>query len=396
MAESDCPKSCVQDIKSVELQTDLKALGLLVAEALKPHGWDSVDPASIVVEDKSSGSGNKTYKVRAAGVDEVSLHSRDSWYSQSETRTEAAVKLFGEHGVSPKRLAQGVDWFIEPWEGYGEPTWTKIDDMKVMGRELAKVHMMPIEWFDPFRAKLKAEHPCLASVPAGSHIWWYASHNLAMFADSDPAWMAEFAQPMFTPQSKAGARIVTCHGDIKEPNMISLAEGCAMKDGLCKFVDLDWAHVNAACHDLAFVCFHYYEDPPMNEKVTERDDVGAMRRAFLESYLEAMGDPSTKQDVDALLVDTALAACGHHFGIVGEHSVFGRNLDPDAISGLKRFKEQAAALLASDAEQARFHESGPEGWFALQGYDKLIKAECSSGVVEAFRFFSRIIECGSA
>ena len=39
-----------------------------------------------------------------------------------------------------------------------------------------------------------------------------------------------------------------------------------------------------------------------------------MRRAFLESYLDAMGDASTKQDVDALLIDVTLAACGHHFG----------------------------------------------------------------------------------
>merc|ERR1712232_524911 len=109
-----------------------------------------------------------------------------------------------------------------------------------------------------------------------------------------------------------------------------------------------------------------------------------------------MGDPSTKQDVEALLVDTCLAACGHHFGIVGEHSVFGRDDGPEAISGLRRFKEQVAALLASDAEQTRFHESGPERWFASQGYDKLIKAKSSEGVIDAFRFFSRIVECGSS
>ena len=126
-------------------------------------------------------------------------------------------------------------------------------------------------------------------------------------------------------------------------------------------------------------------DMPEKEKAVERDDVGIMRRAFLESYLEAMGNPSTEQDVDALLVDVALAACGHHFGIIGQCSPFGRELGP-----LKRFKEQVAALLASEAEQTRFRESGPEGWFALQGYDQLINDEVGEGIVEAFKFFARV------
>ena len=134
------------------------------------------------------------------------------------------------------------------------------------------------------------------------------------------------------------------------------------------------------------------KDPPMSE----RPDVGAMRRSFLEAYLHAMGDASSKEDVNALLIDTCLAACGHHFGIAGQHSpIFDYNLDPEAISGLTRFKEHAAELLASDAEQHRFHEVGPEGWFALKGYGKLIKTNSSEGVLDAFRFFSRIAELDS-
>jgi hypothetical protein len=312
-----------QDTKSMELRTDLKALGSLVAEALKPHGWGSVDAASLVVKEHSGGSGNKTYHVSvpAGGVtpSEVALHSRDPWYAEFEPRIRAAATLLGEHGLSPKRLAEGVDWHIEAWEGCGEPVWATVEDMKVLGKELAKLHKLRTDWHEPFRAQLKEKFPeALASVPDHSHIWWYAAANLKAFAEDDPTWLAEFSQPMFEPRSKAGARIVTCHGDLKEPNTISLAEGCATKEGLFKFLDLDWAHVNAACNDLAFVCFHQ-EDPPMREKTAEREkDVSAMRRAFLQSYLEAMGDSSTKEDVDALLVDTCLAACGHHFGIVGE------------------------------------------------------------------------------
>jgi len=70
-------------MKSQELHSDPKALGLLVLEALKPHGWENVDPGSIVVEEHSGGSGNMTFRVRATGIDgvevkpsEVALHSQ--------------------------------------------------------------------------------------------------------------------------------------------------------------------------------------------------------------------------------------------------------------------------------------------------------------------------------
>lgn len=97
MAESDRLKSGagnIRDMKSMELHDDFKALGLLVAEALKPHGWGAVDPASIVVEENSGQSGNKTFKVSAAAVtpSAVALHSRHPDYSKSEShvaRTEA-------------------------------------------------------------------------------------------------------------------------------------------------------------------------------------------------------------------------------------------------------------------------------------------------------------------
>ena len=73
--------------------------------------------------------------------------------------------LFGDHGVSPKRLASGVDWVIEPWEGHGEPTWATLNDMKVLGSELAKLHKVPTDWCDSFSAKLKEENPCRQRTP---------------------------------------------------------------------------------------------------------------------------------------------------------------------------------------------------------------------------------------
>merc|ERR1712216_606553 len=120
----------------------MEALGSLVAEALKQYGWDSVDPASIEVEVFSGGSGNGTYKVSTTSEvtpSAVALHCREPSSPFAENaRIEAAAILFSEHGVSPKRCAQGGEssgmvWFIEPWEG-GEPTFANIDDMRVLGK----------------------------------------------------------------------------------------------------------------------------------------------------------------------------------------------------------------------------------------------------------------------
>jgi len=405
-------KGDIADIKSLELQGDLKAIANLTADALKAHGWGSVDRAAIQVKENSGQGGGKTYKVTASGVDasegpsQVAFHSRPSWLPKKyEERTRAACRLFAENGVSPRRLAEGPDWYIEVWEGYGDPLIDKAAGMRVLGKELAKVHKLPIAWFDPFREDLKKEFPVLAKVPNTSHIWWYSCRMEIIFppSETDQDWLTEFAQPMFTPQTKAGARIVSCHGDLKEANMIAMMEGAVLSpesaEQQLKFPDLEFAHVNAACHDLGYVCFHYEDQPT---KQVERDDVGVMRRAFLESYLEAMGYPSTEQDVDALLIDSMLAACGHHFGPMGEHSPLGRE-GGEAIQGLKRFKEQAAALQASPDEQKRFHESGPEGWLASKGYDKLLATQTAAreakgwdGLGKAFKFFDRIVQAGSS
>ena len=103
MAESDCAAV----MKSQELHSDPKALGLLVLEALKAHGWENVDPGSIVVEEHSGGSGNMTFRVRATGIDgvevkpsEVALHSKNAWHMESDA-ARAAPAASRESGTEP-------------------------------------------------------------------------------------------------------------------------------------------------------------------------------------------------------------------------------------------------------------------------------------------------------
>ena len=383
-------QSEVTDMKSADLHDNLTAIGLLAAEALRGCGWNGVDRDSIQVEDLSGAGGSKTYKISVTGGGvtpaAVAFHSRDGSLSKkSEERTAAAALLFGKHGLSPRRLAQGVDWFIESWKGYGQPTWATADDMRALGKEVAKVHKLPIEWYAPFRAQLKEEFPLYTKVPDNSHIWWYSCRTADLVTPhgTDPEWLAEYVQPMFTPQTKVGSRIVTCHGDLHAGNMISLVEGRSMQ--ATQFVDLEFSHVSAACYDLAYVMFHY-EDMPLKDKDIKRDDVGIMRQTFLKSYLESMGQPCAKQDVDALFMDATLAACGHHFGLFKPWSC-----DVDA---LKRFRQHAAELLASGAEQKIFRARGPEGWLAMRGYE--VSASClDKNLLKAFKFLDRIVTSSS-
>ena len=83
--------------------------------------------------------GLRTFKVSAPGAEPpvVALHSRcvrlegegeeeedgndnkdDGAVDEvGERRMEAAAAVFSQHGVGPKRLAQGGDWFIDAWVG---------------------------------------------------------------------------------------------------------------------------------------------------------------------------------------------------------------------------------------------------------------------------------------
>lgn len=202
-------------VKSQDFVTDTTALGLLVADALKNKGWGKVDRSSITVKDNSGYGGSKTFKVSATGVDvtpaTVALHSRVEASTDdpiTESRIEAAALLFSKHGMGVKRLAHGVDWYLEPWEGYGEPVLITKEDMVVFAGEVAKIHQMPTNWYNPFRAQQKEQNPGLAAAPDGSHIWWYFLSSdwrawLGNNSNIDQEQLVEYAQPLFTPQTQA-------------------------------------------------------------------------------------------------------------------------------------------------------------------------------------------------
>ncbi len=105
-------------------QEDAAALAkaaLTRADRALASGWEDVRADAITVEDKSGGGGSQTFKISADGAEppSVALHARNLEVhgELTEARTEAAATVLAAAGVAPARLAQGKDWFIEPWGG---------------------------------------------------------------------------------------------------------------------------------------------------------------------------------------------------------------------------------------------------------------------------------------
>ena len=99
------------------------AIAALVAEALP--SWAGIDAEEIEVSEVSGHGGSKTFKVAAppdGGFEPpvVALHSRSEAVTSedvSEKRLEAASAALTAVGATPRRLAQGGDWYIVAWAG---------------------------------------------------------------------------------------------------------------------------------------------------------------------------------------------------------------------------------------------------------------------------------------
>ncbi len=146
-----------------------EALAALVKTVLGDT-WAHVQLCDIKVEDKSGEGGSATYRITAkrAVPETVALHGRSEDVVAdplSEPRTEAAAQLFATNKLGPRRLAQGGDWFIEPWVGSGRPTFHTEEKFWELGQPVAKIHMLPTDWYDEWREKLCEAMPALREVP---------------------------------------------------------------------------------------------------------------------------------------------------------------------------------------------------------------------------------------
>ena len=173
----------------------------------------------------------------------------------SDPRAHAAAEVFAAHGFGPRRLAQDAEWFIEPWEGSGQPVIRSVAEFRELGAFVARYHdQLPTEWYEPWRTKLRQRVPALQSAALGCHVWWWAARPDTWLVDLDDECLAMWASDyFFEPQTDVGRRLVTSHGDLNEGNMLRMAD-----DLRC--IDFEFSCVTNAIQDISYVVGWITED----------------------------------------------------------------------------------------------------------------------------------------
>eukprot|EP00927_Polykrikos_kofoidii_P060728 TRINITY_DN55650_c0_g1_i1.p1 TRINITY_DN55650_c0_g1~~TRINITY_DN55650_c0_g1_i1.p1 ORF type:complete len:631 (+),score=66.63 TRINITY_DN55650_c0_g1_i1:125-1894(+) len=345
------PTAIVRGFTSTAREVD--PLAEMVANIMKGQGWGEVQKSQLKVEDTSGHGGSKTYKVTAPdGVDPpiIALHSRSEEVvgdPLSEPRMAAAAKLFASHGLAPTRVAQGGDWFIEVWEGIGQPQFQDNESYQKLGQLVAAIHKLPTAWYDEWRDKLCDAHSFLKDVPMGSHVWWYAGRPMTMLGKMEEECrniyiMSELLAPASTP----GQRIVTTHSDLHSANMVQTHDGI-------KTIDFEFTSVNYAVTDLSYICAWTtmgWHDAAPNNKLEKK-------RVFLKAYLESMGDASGDQEIDDLFVDAELGWIMHHFSLCAPWETHGKKAGDVEVVAWKKRLDSALAVVKSVREDIGVREA---------------------------------------
>ncbi|CAK0850293.1 unnamed protein product, partial [Prorocentrum cordatum] len=319
-------------------------LAALAASAVP--GWAGVAPASVRVEVRSGEGVASVYRLSAEGVEpaQVALH---VWGEDSDEllqkRTAVAAELMAAAGLAPPRLAHGGDWFLEPWVGLGEPALTE-GLMATLGALVARVHSIPTDWYEPFRAPLCARMPALGSLPLGSHGWSWSAREY-LLADLTPtcrsAWLGA---ECFAPRSALAARIVTAHGDCHRGNMLETSSGILL-------IDFEWSCVMCAAQDLAFVVR------------TCCDNNLPKKRAFVRAYSRACGASLSEQEVDDALFDCEVFSLSTHCG--GPLELWEAHDDPEKwLAAFRKFEAFVLSARESPALRSRVLEVGIEQYVA--------------------------------
>lgn len=273
-----------------------------VTAALRNYEWSLVDRDTVKVEEKHG-----VYKVSGEGVDPpvVALHCQ-KYLSLAEDdymgRLADATRVFAEAGLAPRWLARGGDWFIDVWEGTGRsPIFDGVEKFKELGELLASVHMLPTQWFDPWRAKAVERVPALRDVSHASHVWWYTCQYwdcdwcLPPHGENLRFWIQ--SEPCFAPASDAARRLVTSHGDLHGKNILCTESGM-------RLVDFEFSMVTYAVFDLSLVFSWAGQGAKGRGK----------KQAFLEAYMKAAGLPMEPEDVAKLYLDAEIHVLGTSAG----------------------------------------------------------------------------------
>jgi len=372
--EEKVRRSTPEQLETQQLPRDLlcniPALSSFVVDAMAQNGWRNVDHTQVRVKE-CSGFEGRTFRISAEGSNVcpamVAFHVLNDEVVADlvcKDRVAAAQAIFAASGISPPRLAEGNNWFIDCWIGnkvggvydLNRPTAAEVSQVEPhatataaeLGALLAKVHAIPIDWYEPTRASLRARHPALVDTEGDSHLWPFTARQEVFEALPDEGiktW--SLAGPTAT--SNAGARIVTTHGDFHPANIIRTNSGLQV-------IDFGLSCVTCAAKDLSWACEYFLHG--LEEK-----------RSFASAYLKASGYAAVPEEVDALLVDAECFALHSFIGVL-----FGQldNLKEDPEHGLDEYFEFAAIAEDARVNASLYSEILEHGLFMTSRYQALL------------------------
>ena len=293
-------------------------------------GWN-VSPGEIEMKEVSGKGGAKTFLVSTPAQPPVALHVRCATDTPvTMRRLEAVQALFAEHGMTPRRIHDAGDWYLEEWGG----TTLLVPDMDTVPAEgvgwtpaelgilLAKVHRLPTGWFDEFRKEYCEVMPALRAAGPANLVWrWHTLgtvqalqvwssklgipieqlkdcrcnighfnellvEHLNLSQERLAEWV-ECGESRMQWRNPAASRIVTIHGDFWQHNIVRAP------DGALKVIDLEMAGVLPAAVDVMYSTSCFDSTPtPVTDCL-----------AFVRAYLEELGEDTADAAVEDFMVD---------------------------------------------------------------------------------------------
>lgn len=326
----------------MSLAAHAEAIPEIVCGSLE--GWRGIDPGTVLVEEIKDGIIFKAsvpagtaalpsavmFRFRRGGQAPTTL---------AERRTEAAALLFGKHGVSPSRIAQGDTWWIEPWAGVSfddlgggltfpwdgacagwdprNPAHRELvlNSAEEYGRLMARIHVVPPEWFEPFKQEDCVAFPFLGELPSqGSFLWLYQywgpgrvpsqdefGRCMAAHSAGDGSRLKQLRDLLAalpTPRCPALARLVTSHGDIWDENVLWKQD----RSGVLA-CDIESACVMSAIYDWMHGQLQYFQSAQLAVLEVDPEYKPCYARAMMRAYLEQLGEPAGDEEVDMAIFD---------------------------------------------------------------------------------------------
>lgn len=276
-----------------------ESLRCFVSRVLR--AWDGVSPTAIAVNPLRE----DIFKISSSAADPPIVLLKTSGDAPCDAeRAHAAQEVCADAGLAPREMAYDDDegWVISSWIAEGEVCGQSFfvadgtcRGCEEFGRHLARLHMLPTEWYAPFRDELRARLPVLAGVPDGADVWSTTPGDFIEEVMSWPPQCQELwaSNPFdFTPSSPASSHLALCHGDIGAGNSVAVGSGRIL------VVNFDMATVNHAVWDLAWTLVLLTRYPLTFEQ----------QRSFFRAYLETMGYSASPADVDAVHFDAQMYA----------------------------------------------------------------------------------------